>query len=128
MTRPKKDYKSINCKINKRTSDMLEDFIEKTRMSKTATVEQALLEFMTIYIPTIYIKENKEQVDKDAKSLNCKLDIKVHDMLDEYVGKTGMPKRVVVEWSLQKYIPNKLALMKDEEEEIKYCPYCGHKL
>jgi len=52
MARSNKEYKNLNCKIDKEVSDLLEQFIEKTRMSKTATVEQALKEYIEKYNKT----------------------------------------------------------------------------
>ena len=52
MARANKEYKNLNCKIDKEVSDLLEQFIEKTRMSKTATVEQALKEYIKKYNKT----------------------------------------------------------------------------
>ena len=52
MTRSPKAFKNLNCKIDKEISDLLEQFISKTRMSKTATVEQALKEYIERYNKT----------------------------------------------------------------------------
>lgn len=52
MARANKEYKNLNCKIDKEISDLLEQFTEKTRMSKTATVEQALKEYIEKYNKT----------------------------------------------------------------------------
>lgn len=49
MARASKEYKNLNCKIDKEVSDKLEKFIEDTKMSKTATVERALTEFIEKY-------------------------------------------------------------------------------
>ena len=49
MARQNKDYKNLNCKVDKEVSDMLEKFIEKTGMSKTSTVERALKEYIEKY-------------------------------------------------------------------------------
>lgn len=50
MTR--KDYKNLNCKIDRSVSDRLEKFISETRLSKTATVEKALAEYIDKYEKT----------------------------------------------------------------------------
>lgn len=52
MARANKEYKNLNCKIDKGVSDKLEKFIEDTKMSKTATVERALTEFIEKYNKT----------------------------------------------------------------------------
>lgn len=52
MARANKEYKNLNCKIDKEVSDKLEKFIEDTKMSKTATVERALTEFIEKYNQT----------------------------------------------------------------------------
>ena len=52
MARANKEYKSLNCKIDKGVSDKLEKFITDTKMSKTATVERALTEFIEKYNQT----------------------------------------------------------------------------
>ena len=52
MAQKTKDFKSLNCKIDKEVSDKLEKFIEDTKMSKTATVERALTEFIEKYNQT----------------------------------------------------------------------------
>jgi len=52
MIRKIKEYKNLNCKIDKKVSDMLEKFVEKTKLSKTATVERALVEFIEKYNKT----------------------------------------------------------------------------
>lgn len=48
----KKAYKNLNCKIDKALSDKLEKFIQDTRLSKTATVEKALEEYINKYNKT----------------------------------------------------------------------------
>ena len=50
--KPNKASKNLNCKIDKAVSDMLEKFIEDTKMSKTATVEKALQMYIEQYIKT----------------------------------------------------------------------------
>lgn len=47
-----KAYKNLNCKIGKSVSDKLEKFISDTRLSKTATVEKALEEYIDKYNKT----------------------------------------------------------------------------
>lgn len=47
-----KAYKNLNCKIDKLVSDKLEKFIADTRLSKTATVEKALEEYIDKYNKT----------------------------------------------------------------------------
>ena len=51
MSRQSKDYKSLNCKIDKQVSNELENFIKETGLSKTVTVEKAL---------TMYIEKYKQ--------------------------------------------------------------------
>lgn len=45
MARQKKDGVALNCFIDKSIADSLEKFCEETRLSKTATVERALIEY-----------------------------------------------------------------------------------
>ena len=52
MPRVNKEYKNLNCKIDKEVSDKLEKFIHDARMSKTATVENALAEHIDKYNKT----------------------------------------------------------------------------
>lgn len=52
MPRMKKDYKNICCKIEKEISDKLENFIKETKLSKTATLEKALEEYIDKYNST----------------------------------------------------------------------------
>lgn len=42
MSRSIKSYKTLHCKLDKATADKLDEYVEKTKMSKTATVEKAL--------------------------------------------------------------------------------------
>jgi len=49
MPRYNKDYKNLNCKIEKQISDMLEQFIAETGLSKTVTVEKALKTYIEQY-------------------------------------------------------------------------------
>ncbi len=42
MPQHKKDYKLLNCKIEKGIAEQLEHFSKETGISKTATVEKAL--------------------------------------------------------------------------------------
>lgn len=48
----RKEYKNLNCKIDKSVSDKLEKFIADTKLSKTATVEKALEEYINKYNKT----------------------------------------------------------------------------
>ena len=48
----RKEYKNLNCKIDKSVSDKLEKFIADTKLSKTATVERALEEYINKYNKT----------------------------------------------------------------------------
>lgn len=48
----RKAYKNLNCKIDKFVSDKLEQFIADTKLSKTATVEKALEEYINKYNKT----------------------------------------------------------------------------
>lgn len=43
---PRKECKNLNCKIDKSVLDKLEKFITDTKLSKTATVEKALEEYI----------------------------------------------------------------------------------
>ena len=52
MAQKSKEFKNLNCKIDKEVSDKLEKFIEDTKMSKTATDERALTEFIEKYNKT----------------------------------------------------------------------------
>lgn len=52
MARANKEYQNLNCKIDISVSDKLKQFTEDTRMSKTATVERALTEFIDRYNST----------------------------------------------------------------------------
>lgn len=52
MARKTKDYKNLNCKIEKTVSDLLEQFVESTGLSKTATVENALKMYIKNYNKT----------------------------------------------------------------------------
>ena len=45
-------YKNLNCKIDNSVSDKLEKFIADTKLSKTATVEKALDEYINKYNKT----------------------------------------------------------------------------
>lgn len=48
----RKAYKNLNCKIDKSVSDKLEKFTVDTKLSKTATVEKALVEYINKYNKT----------------------------------------------------------------------------
>ena len=52
MARQGKDSKNLNCKVDKKVSDLLEKFIEDTGLSKTATVEKALRMYIEHYKKT----------------------------------------------------------------------------
>ena len=57
---PRKAYKNLNCKIDKSVSDKLEKFIADTKLSKTATVEKALEEYINKYNKTGKIYEKRQ--------------------------------------------------------------------
>lgn len=48
----RKAYKNLNCKIDKLALHKLEKFISDTKLSKTATVEKALGEYINKYNKT----------------------------------------------------------------------------
>lgn len=48
----RKEYKKLDCKIDKSESDKLEKFIADTKLSKTAMVEKALDEYINKYNKT----------------------------------------------------------------------------
>lgn len=52
MPRQAKAHKNLNIKLDKDVCDMLEKFIADTKMSKTATVEKALTEYISKYNKT----------------------------------------------------------------------------
>lgn len=52
MPQPKKEYKILNCKLDKSVADVLEQFVAETGLSKTATVEKALGAFISRYKKT----------------------------------------------------------------------------
>ena len=52
MARQAKDFKNLNCKVDKEVSDLLEKFIEDTRLSKTAKVKKALKMYIEHYKKT----------------------------------------------------------------------------
>ena len=52
MAQKSKEFKNLNCKIDKEVSDLLEKFIEETKLSKTATVEKALMMYIEHYNKT----------------------------------------------------------------------------
>lgn len=52
MEKQKKEYDTINCKIDKSVSDMLKSFVEETGLSKTVTVEKALKQYIQKYKQT----------------------------------------------------------------------------
>lgn len=53
----KKDFKNLNCKIDKSISNLLEEFVTQTRMTKTAAVENALQMYIEHYNETGKIKD-----------------------------------------------------------------------
>jgi len=52
MPRQKKEYKNLNCKIEKEISDRLEKFTEETGVSKTKAVERALKMYLESFDKT----------------------------------------------------------------------------
>lgn len=42
--------------------------------------------------------------DKKTKTLNCKIDVEVQEMLDDYCEKVGQTKTVAVERILKKFL------------------------
>ena len=52
MARQAKDFKNLNCKVDKKVSDSLEKFIADTGLSKTATVQKALKMYIENYKKT----------------------------------------------------------------------------
>lgn len=52
MPQHKKDFKLLNCKIEKEIADMLNQFSEETGLSKTVTVERALKAYIEKYKKT----------------------------------------------------------------------------
>lgn len=58
MAKPTKDAKNLNCRIDRSVAELLEKYIADTGMSKTATVERALKE---------YIEQRMEKEKKGKK-------------------------------------------------------------
>lgn len=52
MDKQKKEYDTINCKIERSVSKMLKEFVEETGLSKTVTVEKALKYYIQKYKST----------------------------------------------------------------------------
>lgn len=52
MAQKSKEFKNLNCKVDIKVSDELEKFIEETKLSKTATVEKALIMYIEHYKKT----------------------------------------------------------------------------
>ena len=52
MARQAKDFKNRNCKVDIKVSNEREKFIEETNLSKTATVEKALMMYIEHYNKT----------------------------------------------------------------------------
>lgn len=46
MPRAVKDYKVLNCKIDREVAELLDTFSERTGVSKTAAVERALKKYI----------------------------------------------------------------------------------
>ena len=47
-----KQYKNLNCKIDRETHERLDKFVKETSLSKTATVERALKMYIEHYNKT----------------------------------------------------------------------------
>ena len=52
MPQKKKDFKLLNCKLEKTVAEKLDKFIEETGLSKTAAVEKALIKYIEQYNKT----------------------------------------------------------------------------
>lgn len=52
MAQKRKDFISLNIKLDKLIAEKLEKFTEKTGLSKTATVENALMTYIEQYNKT----------------------------------------------------------------------------
>lgn len=52
MPQRKKDYKLINCKIEREIAERLEKFTEETGLSKTVSIEKALIRYLDNYDKT----------------------------------------------------------------------------
>lgn len=52
MARKNKQFKNLNCKIDKEISNLLEKFITDTGLSKTVTVEKSLKMYIEHYNKT----------------------------------------------------------------------------
>lgn len=52
MNKPLKNGVPLNCKIDKKTAEELDEFIKNTGLSKTATVERALKTYFEEYKKT----------------------------------------------------------------------------
>ena len=52
MNKPLKNGVPLNCKIDKKTADQLDEFTKQTKLSKTATVERALKTYFENYQKT----------------------------------------------------------------------------
>ncbi len=52
MPKITKEYKVINCKLDKEIADMLEEFSKKTGITKTAAIEKALKKYIDEYNKT----------------------------------------------------------------------------
>jgi hypothetical protein len=52
MAREKKNYESLNCKLDKEISQTLVKFCEETGLTKTAAVERAIKMYIAHYLQT----------------------------------------------------------------------------
>lgn len=52
MPQIKKDYKMLNCKLERPVADRLDNFVKQTGLSKTVTVEKALEAYIDKYEKT----------------------------------------------------------------------------
>lgn len=52
MKKPLKEGVTLNCKLDKKTDQLLTEFCQATGMSKTATVERALRAYIESYNKT----------------------------------------------------------------------------
>lgn len=52
MAQKSKEFKNHNCKVDIKASDEIEKFIKEIKLSKTATVEKALMMYIEHYKKT----------------------------------------------------------------------------
>lgn len=52
MAQKSKEFKNLNCNVDIKISDELEKFTTETKLSKTATVEKALMMYIEHYKKT----------------------------------------------------------------------------